>query len=142
MTETDTRMLRELLEREQRKLDLIMTIDGIRDSAQDPASMLGAIVNCLTDEFDAELCLLLLIDRDTGDLELRALNDRSNRFGRLSAESLRGLAQRAMRADSVDIWDGPGVCTALGIEGDSCPMQMAVVRLSNVAKNISSLTWF
>jgi adenylate cyclase len=128
MNEQDVKTLRHLLDRSQRMLDLIMAIDTIRDSDKDPASMLSSIVNLVADEFDADLCLLVLIDRDTGKLELKAINDRSNQFGKISPDSIRELAERAIKTDAVDIWEGPEVCSALGID-DDCQTQLAVVPI-------------
>ncbi|MBN1122738.1 MAG: GAF domain-containing protein [Anaerolineae bacterium] len=128
MNEQDIKTLRHLLEREQRKLDLVMTIDTIRDSDKDPTSMLSAIVNLVADEFEADLCLLVLIDRDTGELELKAINDRSKRFGKISPDSIRELAERAIKTDAVDVWEGAEVCSALGIDKE-CTTQLAVVPI-------------
>ncbi len=128
MNEQDVKTLRHLLEREQRKLDLVMAIDTIRDSDKDPASMLSAIVNLVADEFEADLCLLVLIDRDTGELELKAINDRRNQFGKISPDSIRELAERAIKTDAVDVWEGPEVCSALGI-GEECTTQLAAVPI-------------
>lgn len=130
MSEQEIQTLRRDLEREQRKLNLIMAMDRIRDSRQEPSAMLGAVVNLIAEEFNAGISLLVLIDRDTGELELKAVNDRGRSFGRLNPEALRELARRALKTDSVAVWEGVEVCEAFGLEdADVCRLHLAVVPI-------------
>jgi adenylate cyclase len=120
--------LEETLANRQRELDLIMAIDAIRDSGREPSSMLSAIVNLIADELSASLCMLALVDRDTGELELRAVNDRGPRLGSMQLDSIRGLAWRGVKVSGVEVWTGGEVCEALGIPAGS-PTQLAVVPI-------------
>jgi adenylate cyclase len=90
----------------QRELDLILKIDHIRDTVPEPSAMLDAIANALTEQFQADLCLLCLLDRETRDLELKAITNRSERFGQMELVATRELAERAVQADDVAIWEG------------------------------------
>ncbi len=128
MSEQDPKTLRALLSRYQRAFDLVMAIDQVRDDVQDPSSMLGAIVSLIADHFAADLCLIVLIDRDTGELEMKAVNDRNRRFGRLSADSIRELSLRAMKAEKVNIWEGEEIRAALGLDR-SDGVQLAIVPI-------------
>jgi len=101
--------IRARLELKQKELDLIMAIDHIRDTLAEPSAMLAAIANVLADQFQADLCLLCLLDRETGEVELKAVNDRSERFGQLGAALTRELAERAVEADDVVLWEGSEV---------------------------------
>lgn len=62
------------LERERevykKELALIYALDNIRDEYTDPAAMFEAIVALVVNEFSADVCLLYLFDRESGELEL------------------------------------------------------------------------
>ena len=62
------------LEQRQKELDLILAIDHIRDTIPEPSAMLVAIADALADFFQADLCMICLQNRETGELELRAVN--------------------------------------------------------------------
>ncbi|MCC6191528.1 MAG: GAF domain-containing protein [Anaerolineales bacterium] len=79
-----------------RQLDLILSIDRLRDNLGDERELAAAIVACLTGALDAQLCWLCLRDDDTGQLQLRALTDRVGLNGSgAAAEALLSLAQQA-----------------------------------------------
>jgi adenylate cyclase len=99
-------VLRERLELRQKELDLVMAIDHVRDTVPEPSAMLAAIANVLTDQFRADLCLLCLLDRETGELGLKAVTSRGERLGQLGPVITRELAERAVGADDVTIWEG------------------------------------
>ncbi len=92
---------------QRQTVDLILAIDHIRDEISDPSAMLSTIANLLADHFEANLCLLCLLDRETGDLELKAVNDRSRRdpSRQLDALMTRTIAQEIVEAESVVIWE-------------------------------------
>jgi len=100
--------LRDRFEQKRRELDLILAIDHIRDTISEPPAMLAAIVAGLSAQFQADLCLLCLVDPETGQLELKAVNDRCGRFGRLVPAGTRDLARRVSEADDVVIWQTDG----------------------------------
>ncbi len=106
MNEKAPNALRAKLDLKQKELDLILAIDHIRDTVTEPSTMLSTIANVLTDHFQVDLCLLCLRDRETGTLELKAANDRSKLLGQLEPLITRELAQRAMDANDVVVWDG------------------------------------
>ena len=101
--------LRGRLALQQRKLDLMLKIDNIRDTVPEPSAMLAAIANVLTDQFQADLCLLCLLERETGELELKAFTNRGERLGELEPIITRELGERAVRADDVVIWEASKV---------------------------------
>lgn len=92
----------DLLEAHQ-KLELINAIDRIRDEAPDPMAMLTSIVTLITSRFDSDLCLLSLIDHETDELELKAINDTAGYMSKLGAEAVRQLASRAASLHEIDI---------------------------------------
>ena len=89
---------------EEGKLRMLLSIDHIRDTLPEPSAMLTAIANTLADQFQAELCLLCLLDRETRDLELKAMVDRGEQFGQFEAIITRELAARVVEADNVVVW--------------------------------------
>ena len=109
MSKESPKALREMLALKQRELDLTLKIDHIRDMVPEPATMLAAIANVLTDQFQADLCLLCLLDRETGELELKAVTHRSERLGQLESVITRELAERAVEADDIVIWEASEV---------------------------------
>src|SRR5574341_1082953 len=96
---------RKLLERRQIELDLILALDEIRDNAPDPAAMLASITNLLAERFHADLCLLAVINRHTGDLELKAITDRGDHFRTLGNGVLQALTECALRPYAVTLWE-------------------------------------
>jgi adenylate cyclase len=112
--ERASQTLQKILEQKQKQLDLIAAIDEIRDTEYEPSAMLSAIVNLLTAQFDTDLCLLSLLHRDTGELELKAFNDRGNYLKQIGAETLRRLSERALAVDSVEIWRADEVPDEVG----------------------------
>jgi len=96
--------LRARLERTQAALDLVMAMDHVRDTLPDPQAMLAAAANRLADRFGADLCLLCLLDRETGELELKAVIDRGEHLGQLEPSLVRELAERVAGCDGVCLW--------------------------------------
>ncbi|NDJ36012.1 MAG: GAF domain-containing protein [Chloroflexi bacterium] len=96
--------LRMQLAQAQAKLSLIAAVDGIRDEAREPGTMFSALVNLIADTFDGGLCLLALVDRELGHLEMKAVRDRANLMKRLGSERVEALASRALQADHVEVW--------------------------------------
>jgi len=101
--------LRERLARKEKELDLVLAIDHIRDTVSEPSAMLAAIANALVDRFQADLCLLCLLDRETGKVELKAINERSEHFAWWGSAAIQELAERAARAHDVVLWEGSEV---------------------------------
>jgi adenylate cyclase len=92
------------LKLKQKELSLTYTIDHLRDSVTEPGAMLTNIVNVLADEFQTDLCLLALLNRETGQPELKAFCNRIPQFNQLEQVITRELAARAVALDSVTIW--------------------------------------
>jgi class 3 adenylate cyclase/GAF domain-containing protein len=89
----------------QREIDLIMAIDEIRDSAPEPGAMLRSITTLLANWFEAELCLLYLLDREAHVVELKAVNDGGETREALQGAISEHLAARAVQLDRIMTWD-------------------------------------
>ena len=102
--ERGSQTLGDTLALRQRELDLVLAIDDIRDTASEPSIMLAAIVSVLADQLVADLCLLCLMNQETGELELKAVEDRGRRFGHVSPATACDLARRVIEAGDVVLW--------------------------------------
>lgn len=112
MVKQDIKALQAQLELKQKELEIIVAIDQIRDTTPEPTAMLAAIVNLLADRLKVDLCMLCLLDRETGELELKAINDRSHKLDPLGQLITRELATQAVNLDRVTIWEGCDVLPA------------------------------
>ena len=106
MSEEKLRALQDALELKQNELDLITAIDEIRDTVLEPSAMLTAIVNLLAERLQADLCLLFLLDHETEELRLKAVNDRSQDFVPLRQAITHKLAEWAFDLDRIATWAG------------------------------------
>lgn len=110
-------LTRELLQQElrlkQRQIDLIMAIDHVRDTMPEPSAMMTALVNVLADQLQTDLCCICLTDRDTGELALKAINDRRKQFGQIRADIFREVESKILATSEV-----------LVLKGDQVPLQL------------------
>ncbi len=96
----------------ERQLEMVMAIDHVRDTSPKPAAMLDGIANVVVDQFQADLCLLCLLDRETGEVALKAINERSDHVD-LDLDAARELARRVLEEG--------GVCTCQGSDLHAAP---------------------
>lgn len=129
MNEDEVKALQAALALKQKELELVMAIDHIRDTVPEPMAMLTSIVNLLADELDAELCLLSLIDPETGIIELKALNQRSDKLANLKRLLTRELAERVVQLKKVTIWQGNDVLSAEATDILPETVQLAAVPI-------------
>jgi adenylate cyclase len=106
MDEDRIKALQDALELKQKELDLVMAIDEIRDSVPEPTALLASIADLLAERLEADLCLIFLLDRQTGEVALKATSDRSQRFDQLQQVITRELAQEAVGLDKATVWAG------------------------------------
>jgi class 3 adenylate cyclase len=108
-SEDKIRALQEALDLKQKELDLLMAIDAIRDSVAESAAMLAAIIKLLADRLEADVCWLFLLDRESRQVELKAVHDRSQLWGELEQVITRDLAERAVYLPELTIWKAQDV---------------------------------
>ncbi len=87
-------------------LQWIREIDQIRDQISEPVAMLTAVVDLLSRELQTELCMLMLRNRETTAVELKALHKRSHLSDQLIEKITRQLAERIVQLDRVVVWSG------------------------------------
>jgi len=129
MATPNVKTLARQLELKQRELDLILAVDAVRDGGTAPPAMLAAIVSQVAARFDADLALLCLLDRDTGALELKVVDEHRRREHHLDSATLRPLAEQALQAGAVRVWHGPEVKDALGVPADAAALQMVSIPI-------------
>ena len=105
MDDSQIKAMQEELKLKQMELDLIQAIDKIRDAATESGALLVSTVDFLADWFQVDLCLLFLIDRETGVSELKAVRDRSEQPGWLAKVIPPDLAERITHLDQITVWD-------------------------------------
>lgn len=105
MSHDDIQILKMQLAIAQQSLALIHKIDDIRDHQLEPLAMLTAIVTLLADEMQTDVCLLTLRNRETGDMELKALTARNSTSYELGELVTRELSERIMILDQVTVWE-------------------------------------
>ncbi|MBN2002916.1 MAG: GAF domain-containing protein [Anaerolineae bacterium] len=93
------------LKLKQKELDLILAIDRVCDSALTPTAMLSSIANVLLDLFVADLCLLYLINQETGELELKILNEHNRGWSQLHESLVHDAVRQALLTDRVVVWN-------------------------------------
>jgi len=117
-----------LLAQKQNELDLLSALDVIRDTADDPPAMLSSILSELAERFNADLCLLTVVDRDSGDLELKAVNDRGTASG-LSEATIKALAEHAFHAERIAVWEPDALRRELNLTDLPSDLHLAAVPI-------------
>jgi adenylate cyclase len=96
------RTLEEMRERAQ-QLEAIYRIDRIRDEASGAQDILPSVVDLVMDAVGADLCLMSLINEETGESELKAVEDRQSVFGNLDRHALQQAIEWAFHQDEVGV---------------------------------------
>ncbi len=118
--------LKEQLALKERELDMVLAIDHIRDTAADLSAMLTAIVQVLADHLHSELCLIVLLDKESNQVELKALFERGRQNG-LAQLITAQLAEKAVQLNEITLWGK----AAINSQASTLPeqFQMAAVPI-------------
>ena len=103
-TETIARLKAQLAHKDK-ALRLVKAIDKIRDQHQEPVQMLSALVNLLADQFNTALCLLALVDPESGNVELKAVQRQQKTNSNVNQLIHRDLVAKAVYLPSVTVLD-------------------------------------
>lgn len=139
MPELTLEVLQTQLALKQKELDLILALDRIRDTVPEPAAMLAALVEALADHLGVDLCLICLKDRETKALQLKALCDRSRRWGELPPEFLPELEQQTLATPEVLLWEGAHIPAALRFQMPLERLSVAVVQIFLNAERLGAI---
>ncbi len=107
MSEQELKKLQEKLALKQKELELMVAMDKIRDSAAEPGAMLAGIANLLVDQMAVQVCLIFLIDQESGEIELAALSDRSDWVSDDNQAAFCALAGQAVSLKHSAVWPAP-----------------------------------
>lgn len=100
----DIQTLKRNLAQKQKQLEIILAIDRIRDSTTNLQKLLSSIIQLVTGYLEADLGLIGLSE-ESGELELKAVDDRRGIFGQLNYDTLRQAAKRGTAIDRVSTLD-------------------------------------
>ncbi len=106
MSADSSETLRAELKQAYKRIKLIEALDDIRDQMPEPSQMLAGIVDTLVAQFEGDFGLIALHDRESGQLELKAINDRTRLLSDADPRLLRELAEFAAQLDAVEMWMG------------------------------------
>lgn len=101
----DIETLRRKLAQKEKELEIILAIDRIRDGTTDMRELLSSIAETVTSYLDTDLCLISLVGEESGELELKMVDDRGGIFGQLSQDALRKVAEQSTTIEQVSILD-------------------------------------
>jgi len=107
--------LRGQLTLQTKRVDLILAIDRVRDTAEDERDLVASAISVIADAIGVDLCLMSLIDEDTGALELRAVTDRTGALDGAGEDALRRAAERALNQPGVQPLEAVAQPEALGL---------------------------
>ncbi len=107
--------LREQIALQNKRIDLILAIDRIRDAAEDESDLVTSAVSAVADALGADVCLINLIDGQTHAPELRALTDRIGALSQAGEEMLRDMVQRAAGLPGAQTLEVDPALAALGL---------------------------
>ncbi len=94
----------------QKALDIVLAIDHVRDAASGPLTIFSGIAHVLCDQFQADVCLLYVMDRETSELELRVIQERDQSWrdaaGMLSTVCVHEVLQRG---SATQVWEAKDI---------------------------------
>jgi len=114
MTSGTEKKLREELKHKERQIALLRAIDHVRDTWP-PSAMLANIVGILSDDLTADLCVIALLNPETGKLEMKAIKGRGEQFGQMGPVMVEALSRHIARTDKIAIWKGKAALKRLGL---------------------------
>ena len=129
-TANELSRLHELLALKNRIIDLIMAIDGIRDNYPEPTIMIDKIVNLVAENFQTDLCLMALLNRETEQVEIQAMRQEPDVEPALIESMTTGeLINHAMELQGVTVWRGDKRPELLSLDKNNEDVEVAVVPI-------------
>ena len=101
--------LKEQLAFNQKALDVVMSIDRVRDVSPGPAAIFSGLAHVMCDHFHVDACLIYVMDRETHTYDLKVIQERDAAW-RDTAQALSETRIReAMREGEVSLWEAADV---------------------------------
>ncbi|MBN2393358.1 MAG: hypothetical protein JXR84_21685, partial [Anaerolineae bacterium] len=101
--------LREQLAFNQKALDVVMSIDRVRDVSPGPGAIFSGLAHVMCDHFHVDACLLYVMDREAHTYDLKVVQERDSAW-RDTAQALSETRIReAMREGEISLWEAVDV---------------------------------
>jgi adenylate cyclase len=97
------------LQQHNRELEAIYQVDRIRDATTNTQELLSSIADVVTSSLGADLCLMSLVDEESGATELKAIDDRLGVFGRLEQHVVQRVVEQSAALDRVSLLEEPAL---------------------------------
>jgi class 3 adenylate cyclase len=97
------------LQQRNKELEAIYQVDRIRDATTDTRELLSSIANVMTSSLGADLCLMSLVDEESGAVELKAIDDRLGIFGQLERDAVQRVVEWSAALDRSSLREEPAL---------------------------------
>ena len=101
--------LRKQLAFNEKALDVVLSIDRIRDVSPGPAAIFSGLAHVICDHFHVDVCLLYVKDRETGAFDLKVVQERDQAWRDTAAALSETRIQEAMRDGEISLWEAADV---------------------------------
>lgn len=101
--------LRKQLAFNEKALDVVLSIDRIRDVSPGPAAIFSGLAHVMCDHFHVDVCLLYVKDRETGMFDLKVVQERDQAWRDTAAALSETRIQEAMRDGEISLWEAADV---------------------------------
>ena len=98
-----------------RQLESIYRIDRVRDEADGTRRLFSAVVHIAVEALNADLGLIGLVDEESGQSQVRAVEDRSGVYGQLDREDIRSVLTWATALTGVGVVEGDYLLSPKGL---------------------------
>ena len=93
----------------EKALDVVLSIDRIRDVAPGPAAIFSGLAHVMCDHFHVDVCLLYVADRETGTFDLKVMQERDRTWRDTAAALSETRIRGAMREGEISLWEAADV---------------------------------
>ncbi len=117
--------LRKQLAFNQKALDIVLSIDRIRDVSPGPAAIFSGLAHVMCDQFQVDMCMLYVLDRETGAFDLKVVQERDRTWRDTAAALSETRIREAMREGEISLWEAADV-----LSPDMASMLPATFRMA------------
>ncbi len=96
--------LRKQLAFNEKTLDIVLSIDRIRDVSPGPTAIFSGLAHVMCDHLHADVCLLYVADRETGTFDLKVVQEHDKTWRDTAAALSETRIRGAMREGEIALW--------------------------------------
>ncbi len=123
----------EELQERTRQLSAIYRVDRLRDQVTDTVRLLAEVANVLVDVLVVDLCIVGMVDEESGECLLKTVNDRIAVVSKLGQEDIHTVLQRAVALDTPAALPSEGAFATEGLQYlFAAPLKVEGVRLGAI----------